>query len=154
MYGNGNIGIPGSRGTVSGIIMANRTGANSVVGGCYFKDLKRSQAESTSTATAQENFIPVTTSLITDGILVVGTKILADNERGYCVEGFGVEVDLLVESTTDIGAGDSLKPVNAQAYMVKATVATDKVYARALEARTANDTGLIRAILYSVGTGL
>jgi len=120
-----------------------------VRGGIYAVDLHQSDAASTTVAKGTENLVPVTTALIATGFLLVADAIVADNAAANVNFGIGVEVNLLVESTTDIAKGDALKAVNAQAYAVKATPATDRYHFIALEARTANDTGIIKAVMVS-----
>lgn len=147
------IGLPGSQydSNNAAPVRTNRTGGAALVGGAYVVDLHTSATESTTIALGQGAVVPVTTALIAAGQIVIARETTADDADGRFVEGEGVECDILVESTTDIAKGDALKPVNAQAYLVKATVGTDRFHAIALEARTANDTGLIRCLLYSSG---
>lgn len=144
----------------------NRTGATLVAGGVGFIDLSQSDAASTTPETAMDNVVAISTALIAiQPRLVVAAQVpnlAADDEKGQFIEGDGVECLILVESTTDILKGDWLKPVNAQVYLVKGSIGAiidntgsagtyDYVYAQALEGRTANDTGLIRCLLFSSG---
>ncbi len=130
----------------------NRTGAATVKGGVYFVDSSRSEAESTDVPTALGNVTAVTTALMaTSTTLIVADGIYADNAPGIFGESYdGGVFDILVDGTTDVAAGDFLKPVNAATYMVKAA-AGETYWAKALEARTTNSAALVKCRLYSQG---
>lgn len=144
----------------------NRTGATLVEGAVGFIDAAQGDGDSGSVEAGLDNVVAISTARIAiQPRLVVAAGVpnfAADNERGQFIEGDGVECLILVESTTDIAAGDWLKPVNAQVYMVKGNIGAiidntgssgtyDYVYAQALQARTADSAGLIRCLLYSGG---
>jgi len=113
-------------------------------------DAQGSATESTTPTTNEDNVIQITTARVALRLpVVVALDAYADDVRGQFVEGNDVIVSILVESTTDILEGDLLKPVDQQAYLVKATPGTDLYVARAREGRTANDTGLISCLLFS-----
>lgn len=140
----------------------NRTGAAILVGGCYFADEATSDADSTTVDLGFDGILKPTTTLITQHPpLLISKGTPGDNERGDFIEGEGVSCMALVNSTTDITKGDWLVPTNGQAYLVKATsaITVDEggavvhsfAYAKALETRTSDDTGLIRVRLHSFG---
>lgn len=140
----------------------NRTGGATVAGGIYVIDIPQADGDSGSIAAGLENILGVTTArMAVRPRVVIATEAVDDNGVVQCVEAFGVPVitQCRVESTTDIAKGDLLKLVDVQTYLVKATVAytvneagsstRDTYYARALEARTSNDAGLISVLFYS-----
>jgi hypothetical protein len=151
LNGTAGVNVVGDGGQAASRIVNNRTGATTVKGGVGFLDLAQAEAESTSIGLGCSNVTATTTALIAYGILAVFTGALADNATGRAIVAEGEIVDINVDSTTDIAKGDTLKPVNAGDHMVKATKGTDRWFAIALEARTADTEGTIRAVLYSSG---
>lgn len=137
--------------------LMNRSAANLTKNGAYFLDTPNGDADSTDIPNGLNNAIAVTTALIAQRPpLAIADEnqtdaTIADNSPGRFLMGEGVLCRVLVNSTTDITKGDWLKPVNAQSYLVKATLGTDVIYAQALETRTADTTGPISVLLYSSG---
>lgn len=127
----------------------NRTGGTVYEGYVGFIDEFQGDAASTSVLTGQQNIVKVTTALMAKGDpkLVVFKETAADDEQARAIAGEDAIVRILVEGTTDIAKGDGLKPVNAQYYLVKGTIGTDRIYAIALEAFTTDGTGVILARL-------
>lgn len=135
----------------------NRTGATLVSGSVGFVDHGTADAASTTIALGQSNVIAVSTAGITAcrQLVVHAGESTADDKIGNFFDSDdGAIVLVRVDSTTDIAKEDWLKPVNAGDHLVKATNANDYVYAQALEARTSNDEGTIRARLFSNGRRL
>lgn len=133
----------------------NRTGATLATGSVGFVDHIKGDAASTSWSLGESNVVAVTTARIAmrpQLVVHVDTGATpADDKEALWYDGENVICYARVDSTTDIAAGDWLKPVNAGDHLVKATLGTDYVYAQALEARTSNDEGLIRVRLFSQG---
>src|SRR5690349_3351360 len=105
----------------------NRSGGATLAWGSYFVDTPQGDADSTTIEKGLQNAIAVTTALIAKQprlIISDGTQQSqpADNAQGMFVEGDCVDTFALVEGTTDIAKGDKLKPVNGQAYLVKANI--------------------------------
>jgi hypothetical protein len=149
-----DIAMPGDYASNAGAVRTNRTGASIAIGGVAIVDATQAEAESTSVALGQQNLTAVTSTNLKAGKVVVNVTgaAVADNADGrFCESNDGAIVQALVNSTTDIAKGDWLKPVNGQAYLVKGTNGTDRTVARALEARTSDDTGLIYVELFSNG---
>lgn len=123
-----------------------------VKGGVYAIDIGGSSTYPTNLDTIIANS---TTTMDLLSPMVVADNIYTAATTARCTFGEGVICQVLVEGTTDIAKGDQLKPVNGQAYLVKATTAYtdangDHYNAIALEAFTTNSTGLIMAIFFSV----
>lgn len=80
----------------------------------------------------------------------IAVEAIADGAWGW-IQVWGPYDTALVEGTTDITAGDSLKMVNAQWYLVKdAAAGTEATYARhaiAMEGFTTNGTGNIKVFI-------
>lgn len=148
-----DVAVPGVYQDSAGFTRTNRTGATIAQGGCAIIDHAQAEAESTSVALGQQNLTAVTTALLKAGrfAFCLERDGVADNGEGRFCDIPGAVIQVLVESTTDIAKGDLLKGVNGQAYLVKATNGTDRPVARALEARTSNDTGLIYAQIFPEG---
>lgn len=135
-----------------GFVHNNRTGATTVKGGVGFVDDAASDAATTTTY-GQDNVVAVTLARIVAGthrLAVWAVGSTADDGAERAVVGDDLIVDLLVNSTTDIAKGDPLIPVASGDHMVKGSIG-NKFYAVALEARTANDEGTIKARLFSSG---
>jgi len=150
--GQSGVYVAGGQGQAGSMLRYNRTGATSVKGGTGLLDILNTQGESTTIGTGLQNVTPVTTAGMAVGIVGVWEAAgVGDNAQGRFITGEGVECSINVDSTTDIAKGDALKCVNAGDHMVKATPATDRHHAIALEARTADTEGAIRALLFSSG---
>jgi hypothetical protein len=85
--------------------------------------------------------------------VMAGVWMSAVPAAGYgWIQTLGVYASVLVESTTDIVIGDSLKGVDAQFYVVKdQAIGTAPSYVnhiRALAARTSNDSGALSCLIY------
>jgi hypothetical protein len=162
-----NIGLPGQHLSSNPTInLANRTGATLAEGSVGFLDTPAADAASTDVATALDNVVAITTTRMGQQPTLVVASLAAvgviDDDRGEFHVGNGITCRIRVDSTADIAKGDKLKPVNGGDHMVKATpagatidptttVALDRWYAEALEARTSNDEGTILCLLYSSG---
>lgn len=134
------------------IPLTNRTGATTVQGSVGFIDLPQADGDSTDLPTAQGNVVATSTALIASGLCVVARDAgVLDNGVGQYSCDEGTKCYINVDGTTDVAKGDVLKPVNAGDHMVKATVGTDRWFAQALEARTANTEGPVLCILWSMG---
>lgn len=145
-------GTTGSHFNTARVLLTNRVGAATVIGGVYMLDLARTQGESTTPETACENVTPITTAGFYKEI-VVAADVIADNARGFFIlaGGSAYRTKLLVNANSvNIAAGDSLKPVNASTAAVKGTPGTDPCFAVALTAAT-TDGVLIDAIVYGRG---
>jgi hypothetical protein len=151
-YGRSGIKIQNAVDQAGSELLNNRTGATSVQGGSGALDVAQTQGESTSIGLALTNVTPVTTAIIAAGVIGVWESAgVVDNAKGRFIIGEGVQCVLNVDGTTDVAKGDALKAVNAGDHFVKATVGTDRYHAIALEARTANSEGPVRALLFSSG---
>lgn len=86
---------------------------------------------------------------IKSGILLVAMEIVVGATGGVpCRFKFAsANVPILLEGTTDVVAGDFLKAVDAQAYLVKASGAADRAIAIALAGQTANSAVLTNCML-------
>lgn len=147
----------------------NRTAGVTVLGGVGFVDYTQSDTASSGATdpirASMENVVAVTTALIATRpkLVVCAEAGCADDAVGKWLEGEDFIADVNVDSTTDIAVGDWLKPVNAGDHLVKATqFSVDEtgaaaaeslvpVYAQALQARTANNEGTIKARVFSNG---
>lgn len=93
----------------------NRTGGATVVGGVYALDVAQSDGASTSIELGASNVIAVATARFKSP-LVVALQVLADDQEGtFMLQ--SPDVPILIEGTTDVAAGESLVPVNAQTYL-------------------------------------
>jgi hypothetical protein len=138
-------------GTRRGRQFHNRTGAATVRGGIYLRDLHQSATESTTPGKGSNSIVPMTTAGIACGEVGVALDVVDDNKMAKVVFGEGVPVQIEVDgSGTAIAKGDGLKPVNAADHAVKATLGTDRYHFQALEAATTAG-AIIWAILYSSG---
>jgi hypothetical protein len=147
----GTPGFPLSEGQEA-ILLTNRTGATSVLGGTCAIDLPQADGDSTTLRLGLSNVVAASTALMAVGFIGLwATAGVADNADGRVIFGHGVLCQANVDSTTDIAKGDALKCVNAGDHLVKATPGTDRYHAIALEARTANTEGPIWVMLFSAG---
>lgn len=134
------------------IAVVNKTGGALTVGGVYALDLFRADADTTDVRTALKNLVAVSASNI-DGILVIATKALADNEEGEAVV-IGPVKALVDGDTTDVVVGDRLKATAASVNLTKASEAAgsvDVAVGKALEGNTA--TAALKTI-YFMGLNL
>jgi hypothetical protein len=116
------------------ITATNRTGAALSKGGVYALDLTQSATETTDAKKALGNVVKVAAGNI-DGILVIATEDLADDETGlFVVE--GPCLALVDGGTIDVAAGDKLIPTAASINLTKSDAITDIVAGKALEANT------------------
>lgn len=142
----------------------NRTAAALTEGCVAFIDSPQTDTDSGTIGDGLRNAVAITTARITQHLKMVihaRTESVADNDLTAFYDVDDTICSVLVNSTTDITKGDWLKPVNAQTYLVKATnaitvdeggaVVHDFAYARALETRTADTTGLIKVIFFPHG---
>ncbi len=147
----------------------NRTAGTLVKGSVGMVDDLLTDGDSTTIQLAMDNIVAVSTARISARcpLVVFCGDSCVDNEQGNFAEAQGdAIVQVLVNSTTNIAAGDFLKPVDASDSLVKNASAANPFvvdesgsvsdtltisYARALEARTADDEGLIWCRLYSHG---
>lgn len=119
----------------------NATGGALTSGGFYMVDY----GGTTPTAPNPRVVTPATTAIMRE--FVVALSALADVSYGWFA--YAGYVDALVEGTTDVTAGDYLKLVNAQLYVVKdATTISAASMARALAGQTANSAVAARIFLF------
>jgi len=134
----------------------NKTGSDTVVGGVYSVDLPGDDADSQTSSAAdpnksQGNVTAVSTADIAAGELIVAEEIVADDADGRFCEGEGVVVNVLVDGTTDVAAGDPVKAQNASTSVIKATVGTDRFHGICLVAQTSSTPTLCPVLWFSSG---